>query len=128
IYGWRGARVEHVQHFLRDFPGASTIRLEQNYRSSGNILGAANAVIAHNPGRMGKKLWTDDGEGEAIDLYAAYSEIDEGDFIANRIRQWINEGGRPGDCAVLYRSNAQSRAIESALIDAELPYRVYGGL
>src|SRR5690606_5695926 len=83
IYGWRGARVEHVQHFLRDFPGASTIRLEQNYRSSGNILGAANAVIAHNPGRMGKKLWTDDGEGEAIDLYAAYSEIDEGDFIAN---------------------------------------------
>ena len=128
IYGWRGARVEHVQHFLRDFPGATTIRLEQNYRSSGNILGAANAVIAHNPGRMGKKLWTADSDGESIDLYAAYSEIDEGDFIANRVRQWINEGGRPGDCAVLYRSNAQSRAIESALIDAELPYRVYGGL
>ena len=128
IYGWRGAKVENVQQFLRDFPGASTIKLEQNYRSTSNILAAANAVIANNPSRLGKKLWTDDADGEPIDLYAAYNEIDEARFVIERIQHWIRDGGHALDCAILYRSNAQSRAFEEALIQASLPYRVYGGL
>jgi DNA helicase-2/ATP-dependent DNA helicase PcrA len=127
IYGWRGARVENMQRFLGDYRAAQTIRLEQNYRSSGNILAAANAVIAHNPERLGKKLWTADGEGEAIDLYAAYNEVDEARFILERIRAHIRHGGRASDCAVLYRSNAQSRAIEEQLLAEGMPYRVYGG-
>ncbi|MDH5833220.1 DNA helicase II [Luteimonas kalidii] len=128
IYGWRGAKVENMQRFLRDYPGAHTIRLEQNYRSSANILGAANAVIAHNPERLGKQLWTDSGEGEPIDLYAAYNEIDEARFVVERIAQWVHGGGSHGDCAVLYRSNAQSRAFEEALLAEQVPYRVYGGV
>lgn len=128
IYGWRGAKVENVHRFLRDFPGAKTIRLEQNYRSSANILDAANAVIAHNPGRLGKKLWTDTGGGESIDLYAAYNEIDEARFVVERARAWVQAGGSWRDVAVLYRSNAQSRAFEEVLIQEQLPYRVYGGL
>jgi DNA helicase-2/ATP-dependent DNA helicase PcrA len=127
IYGWRGAKVENMQRFLRDYSGAQTIRLEQNYRSSGNILAAANAVIAHNPERLGKNLWTADGEGEAIDLYAAYNEVDEARFVIERIRAHIRAGGRAGDCALLYRSNAQSRALEEQLVQVGLPYRVYGG-
>ena len=127
IYGWRGAKVENVQRFLRDFPGAQTIRLEQNYRSSANILEAANAVIAHNPDRLGKKLWTDTGLGEPIDLYAAYNEMDEARFVVERLRQWVRDGGSYGDVAVLYRSNAQSRAYEEALLSEQVPYRVYGG-
>jgi DNA helicase-2/ATP-dependent DNA helicase PcrA len=128
IYGWRGAKVENVQKFLRDFDGARTIRLEQNYRSSGNILDAANAVIAHNPGRLGKKLWTDAGIGDSIDLYAAYNEIDEARFVVERIRQWVRDGGSHGEAAILYRSNAQSRAFEEALLAEKIPYRVYGGM
>ena len=128
IYGWRGAKVENVQRFLQDFPGARTIRLEQNYRSTAAILDAANAVIAHNPGRLGKKLWTDSGAGESIDLFAAYNEIDEADYIVGRIREWVRDGGSHGDCAVLYRSNAQSRIIEEKLLEAQVPYRVYGGV
>ncbi|WP_447586702.1 DNA helicase II [Pseudoxanthomonas mexicana] len=128
IYGWRGAKVENMQQFLRDHPSARTIRLEQNYRSSANILGAANAVIAHNPGRIGKQLWTDTGDGEPIDLYAAYNEMDEARFVVERIRQWVRDGGSLGDVAILYRSNAQSRAFEEALLSEQLPYRVYGGM
>ncbi|MCA0298586.1 MAG: DNA helicase II [Proteobacteria bacterium] len=128
IYGWRGAKVENMQQFLRDHPSARTIRLEQNYRSSANILGAANAVIAHNPGRIGKQLWTDTGDGEPIDLYAAYNEMDEARFVVERIRQWVRDGGSLGDAAILYRSNAQSRAFEEALLSEQLPYRVYGGM
>jgi len=128
IYGWRGAKVENVQKFLHDYPGAQTFRLEQNYRSSANILDAANAVIAHNPARLGKKLWTDSGEGEPVDLYAAYNEIDEARFAVERIRQWVRDGGSYGDCAVLYRSNAQSRAFEENLLAEQIPYRVYGGV
>ena len=128
IYGWRGAKVENVQKFLKDFPGAQTIRLEQNYRSSANILDAANAVIAHNPDRLGKRLWTDSGQGEPVDLYAAYNEIDEARFVVERISQWVRDGGSHGDCAVLYRSNAQSRALEEQLLAEEIPYRVYGGV
>ena len=128
IYGWRGAKVENVQRFLRDFPGAQTIRLEQNYRSSGNILGAANAVIAHNPDRIGKQLWTDAGEGDPIDLYAAYNEMDEARYAVERARQWVRDGGSYSDVAVLYRSNVQSRALEEALLAESVPYRVYGGM
>jgi DNA helicase-2/ATP-dependent DNA helicase PcrA len=128
IYGWRGAKVENMQRFLADFGGARTIRLEQNYRSSSNILNAANAVIAHNPDRLGKQLWTDAGEGEPIDLYAAYNEIDEARFVVERIRQWVREGGSHGETAILYRSNAQSRAFEEALLAEQIPYRVYGGV
>jgi len=128
IYGWRGAKVENVQKFLRDFPGARTIRLEQNYRSSSNILDAANAVIAHNPDRLGKRLWTDAGAGDGIDLYAAYNEIDEARFVVERIRQWARDGGAHGEAAILYRSNAQSRAFEEALLAEKIPYRVYGGM
>jgi DNA helicase-2/ATP-dependent DNA helicase PcrA len=116
IYGWRGAKVENVQRFLRDYPGAVTLKLEQNYRSSANILGAANAVITHNPDRLGKQLWTESGEGEPIDLYAAYNEIDEARFVVERIRQWNmldkgGDGGSFGEVAILYRSNAQSRGV-----------------
>jgi len=128
IYGWRGAKVENVQQFLRDFPGAKTIRLEQNYRSTSTILKAANAVIARNGGRLGKQLWTDGGEGERIALYAAYNEQDEARFVIERIREYIAEHGNARDCAILYRSNAQSRNFEEQLIQRDLPYRVYGGL
>ncbi len=128
IYGWRGAKVENVQRFLRDYPGATTLKLEQNYRSSANILGAANAVIAHNDDRLGKQLWTDAGEGEQIDLYAAYNEIDEARYAVERIAHWVRDGGSHGDAAILYRSNAQSRAFEEALLAAQMPYRVYGGM
>jgi DNA helicase-2/ATP-dependent DNA helicase PcrA len=128
IYGWRGAKVENVNRFLRDFPGAKTIRLEQNYRSSANILSAANAVIAHNPSRLGKQLWTDSGEGEPIDLYSAFNEIDEARFVIERIRQWVRDGGSHGECAILYRSNAQSRAFEETLLGEQIPFRVYGGM
>ncbi len=128
IYGWRGAKVENVQRFLNDFPGAQTIRLEQNYRSTATILDAANAVIAHNPDRLGKQLWTDSGQGDPIDLYAAYNEMDEARFIVERASQWVRDGGSYGDCAVLYRSNAQSRAIEEQLVAGQIPYRVYGGV
>jgi DNA helicase-2/ATP-dependent DNA helicase PcrA len=127
IYGWRGARVENVQHFLRDFPGAKTIRLEQNYRSTGNILNAANAIIANNPQRLGKKLWTSGEAGAAIALYAAYNEQDEARFVVERIREHVSQGGRASDCAILYRSNAQSRNFEEQLIQHDIRYRVYGG-
>jgi ATP-dependent DNA helicase UvrD/PcrA len=128
IYGWRGAKVENVQRFLHDYPGAATLKLEQNYRSSANILSAANAVITHNPDRLGKQLWTEAGEGEPIDLYAAYNEIDEARFVIERIRQWVRDGGSHGEVAILYRSNAQSRAFEESLLAEQIPYRVYGGM
>ncbi len=126
IYGWRGARVENVQHFLRDFPNAKTIRLEQNYRSTANILGAANAVIAHNPSRLGKQLWTADGGGDPIEVYAAYNEQDEARFVIERIREYLGDH-RASDVAILYRSNAQSRNFEEQLVQNKIAYRVYGG-
>ncbi|GIX36056.1 MAG: DNA helicase [Lysobacteraceae bacterium] len=128
IYGWRGARVENIQEFLRDFPAARTLRLEQNYRSTGTILAAANAVIDHNPDRLGKRLWTAGGDGDPIRVYAASSEVDEASFVVASIREWIDRGGRPGECAILYRSNAQSRAFEEALLAARIDYRIHGGL
>ena len=128
IYRWRGARVEHIQQFQRDFPGASTIKLEQNYRSTGTILDAANAVIANNSSRLGKNLWTEGGRGEPIRVYSAYNERDEAEFVIGKLRTWSDQGNARADAAVLYRSNAQSRVLEEALINARLPYRVYGGL
>ncbi|HTV85158.1 MAG TPA: DNA helicase II [Dyella sp.] len=127
IYGWRGAKVENVQQFLRDFPGARTIKLEQNYRSTSNILKAANSVIERNGGRLGKQLWTAGEEGERIAVYAAYNEQDEARFVIERIREYIAEHGDAKDCAILYRSNAQSRNFEEQLIQHDVPYRVYGG-
>jgi DNA helicase-2/ATP-dependent DNA helicase PcrA len=128
IYGWRGAKIENIQQYSRDFANTRTVRLEQNYRSSGNILNAANALIAHNSERLGKNLWTADEEGEPIQLYAAFNERDEARFIADQIQDWVDDGGLYRENAVLYRSNAQSRVIEEALIQAGIPYRVYGGL
>lgn len=127
IYGWRGAKIENIQNFGRDFAGSKTICLEQNYRSTGNILNAANAVIARNSGRLGKELWTDTGDGESIDLYAAWNEQDEAQFVVDRIKAWVETGGRRDEVAILYRSNAQSRVFEERLIAAAMPYRVYGG-
>ncbi|WP_426661427.1 ATP-dependent DNA helicase [Rhodanobacter aciditrophus] len=127
IYGWRGAKVENMQQFLKDFPGARTIKLEQNYRSTATILKAANSVIARNGGRLGKELWTAGGEGERIALYAAYNEQDEARFVVERIREYIAEHGSAKDCAILYRSNAQSRNFEEQLTQRGIPYRVYGG-
>jgi DNA helicase-2/ATP-dependent DNA helicase PcrA len=128
IYRWRGARVEHIHRFQRDFPNATVVKLEQNYRSTATILNAANAVIANNAERMGKNLWTDGADGEPIRLYAAYNERDEADFVIGRLRDWIDQGNARADAAVLYRSNAQSRVLEEGLINAGIPYRVYGGL
>jgi DNA helicase-2/ATP-dependent DNA helicase PcrA len=128
IYRWRGARVENLQQFRRDYPQVQLFRLEQNYRSTGNILAAANALIANNNGRLGKNLWTAGEQGEPVKLYAAFNERDEADFVINRIREWTYQGGQRKDCAILYRSNAQSRTFEEALLSARIPYRVYGGL
>jgi DNA helicase-2/ATP-dependent DNA helicase PcrA len=128
IYRWRGARVEHIYRFQKDFPGASVVKLEQNYRSTATILNAANAVIKNNGSRMGKNLWTNGAQGEAIRVYSAYNERDEADFVVGRLRDWSDHGNPRAESAVLYRSNAQSRVLEEGLINAGLPYRVYGGL
>lgn len=128
IYGWRGAQVENIQRFLNDYPKAETIRLEQNYRSTGHILGSANTLIANNENRLGKNLWSDNGNGEPVDIYCAFNELDEARFVAAQIKQWKEDEGELSDCAVLYRSNSQSRVIEEALIQASIPYRIYGGM
>lgn len=128
IYGWRGAKIENIQRFSQDFSGTEVYRLEQNYRSTGNILQAANAVIKHNAGRLGKELWTDGDKGDAISLYAAYNEQDEARFIVERIQSWIKQGNKRDSVAILYRSNAQSRVLEEALLREAIPYRIYGGL
>ena len=128
IYGWRGARIENIQQFNSDFKDTKIVRLEQNYRSTGNILSAANALIANNFSRLGKNLWTDDSNGDPIHLYTAFNELDEARFIVEQIKLWVEQGGSHSETAVLYRSNAQSRVIEEALIQLGVPYRVYGGL
>ena len=128
IYGWRGARVENMSHFEHDFGPVKVVRLEQNYRSTGHILRAANAVIEHNTSRLGKKLWTAGFEGDKISVYAAFNEIDEGRFVIEQLQDWVGQGHRRDSAAVLYRTNAQSRVFEELLLDAGIPYRVYGGL
>jgi DNA helicase-2/ATP-dependent DNA helicase PcrA len=119
--------VENVQHFVRDFPNVRTVRLEQNYRSTGTILDAANALIAHNQARMGKELWTAGPRGQPIRLYAAFNEQDEARFVVDQIQQWLDGGRRADQAAVLYRTTAQSRLFEEYLLRANIPYRVYGG-
>ncbi len=128
IYGWRGARIENIQHFERDFKATQIIRLEQNYRSTSTILKAANALIDNNQGRMGKELWTDGETGEPIMFYNAYNEKDEARFVVDRIDDWVEQGRSRKEVAVLYRSNAQSRQFEEYLVARGVPYRVYGGL
>ncbi len=128
IYGWRGARIENIHRYSKDFPGTVTLRLEENYRSTQTILAAANALIEHNTGRLGKELWTDGEEGDPLMLYSAFNELDEARFVVERIRHWQEAGHRRSEAAILYRSNAQSRVLEEALLAAGVPYRVYGGL
>jgi DNA helicase-2/ATP-dependent DNA helicase PcrA len=128
IYGWRGAKIENIHEFQRDFPEADVVRLEQNYRSTGTILAAANAVIAHNSERLGKQLWTQDVEGVPIRLYTAFNDLDEASYVVREIEQAANRGMARKEMAVLYRSNAQSRVLEEALIRSRIPYRIHGGL
>ena len=127
IYSWRGARIENIQQFSKDYPGAQTYRLEQNYRSTGNILAVANKLISNNFSRLGKNLWTEDSGGDPIFLYTAYNDVDEARYVVSRIDGWVSEGGRRDETAVLYRTSAQSRVIEEALLSAGMPYRVHGG-
>ena len=126
IYGWRGAKIENIQSFTHDFSDVQTTRLEQNYRSTENILNAANAVISRNQSRLGKELWTAGEKGEKISLYAGFNEVDEANFIVEQIQSETQQIAK-AECAILYRSNAQSRVLEDALLRAGVPYRVYGG-
>jgi DNA helicase-2/ATP-dependent DNA helicase PcrA len=127
IYGWRGAKIENIQRFAEDFEATRTVRLEQNYRSTQTILQAANGVISHNFGRLGKELWTAGESGEPVTLYAGFNEHDEARFIVEQAEHWTGQGNDRASVAVLYRSNAQSRVLEEALIRAGIPYRIYGG-
>ncbi|MER0802586.1 DNA helicase II [Pseudomonas aeruginosa] len=127
IYGWRGARIENIQQFSDDFADAEVIRLEQNYRSTASILKAANALIANNQGRLGKELWTDGEDGESLSLYAAFNEHDEARYVVESIESALKGGLARSEIAILYRSNAQSRVLEEALLREKIPYRIYGG-
>lgn len=127
IYGWRGAKIENIQDFSRTYPKAETVRLEQNYRSTDTILKAANAVISRNTGRLGKNLWTAEEGGDLISLYSAFNEVDEARFIAEYLKRRFEQGNNYSESAVLYRSNAQSRVLEEAMLRAKIPYRIYGG-
>lgn len=128
IYGWRGAKIDNIHNFARDFQNLKIVRLEQNYRSSNNILKVANAVIAANTTRLGKNLWTAATDGEPVSLYAAYNDRDEANFIINNIQKLHRQQKiKRNECAILYRSNAQSRILEEALIQQGIPYRIYGG-
>ena len=128
IFSWRGACIENMQQFKKDFSNPQLIKLEQNYRSTANILNAANALIANNNSRLGKRLWTDDGNGEKIALYTGYNEHDEARYVVEQISGWQSKTGHYKDSAVLYRVSAQSRVIEEGLMRASIPYRVYGGM
>jgi DNA helicase II / ATP-dependent DNA helicase PcrA len=128
IYGFRGAEAANMRDFQRDFARGNVIKLEQNYRSQGNILEAANAVISHNKDRLGKNLWTDAGKGEPLRIYAASTDNDEAQFVVDEVKSLHREGKNLSEMALLYRSNAQSRVLEHALFRAGIAYRVYGGL
>jgi DNA helicase-2/ATP-dependent DNA helicase PcrA len=128
IYAWRGAKVENLHQFQTQYQDVRVVRLEQNYRSTGNILGAANALIHNNTSRLGKQLWTEGDDGDPLYLYAAYNEFEETRFVIERIRQFLEAGHARSEVAILYRTTAQSRLFEEALIQSAMPYRVYGGL
>jgi DNA helicase-2/ATP-dependent DNA helicase PcrA len=128
IYGWRGADIANILRFEKDYPGAKVVKLEQNYRSSKTILGAANAVISINEERADKQLWTENNLGEPLRLYTARDERDEGAFVAQVIADGVRNGARFGDFAVLYRTNAQSRGVEDQLVAAGIPYRIFSGV
>ena len=128
IYGWRGARIENIQKIENDFKPIKVIKLEQNYRSTGNILSASNALIANNPNRLEKSLWTQSGDGELINVFNARSEIEESRFVVSEVENQFNQGRNLSECAILYRSNAQSRVFEESLIYRNIAYRIYGGL
>ena len=128
IYSWRGAKSTNLKRFTKDFNKVKTIKLEQNYRSSKNILACANSVIRNNPDRLGKELWSQKDEGEQVKVYRAFNERDEANFIVGIIKRWLEEGGRLSESAIIYRSNAQSRVLEDAILNSELPYRIYGGV
>ena len=127
IYGWRGAKIENIHQFTEDFTDVATVRLEQNYRSTQTILDAANGLIQRNTNRLGKELWSHGNKGEPIKVYAGFNDLDEARFIAERIQQWIEDGGSANEAAILYRSNAQSRVLEEALLRLNIPYQIYGG-
>lgn len=128
IYAFRGAEVANMQRFERDFAPVSLTKLEQNYRSQGNILDAANILIANNASRLGKNLWTSEDQGEPLRAFAAPTDFDEAQFVVEAVRSLVDEGLSPQEVALLYRSNAQSRVLEHALFNAGMPYRVYGGM
>lgn len=128
IYAFRGANTANMAEFEREFAHGNVIKLEQNYRSHGNILTAANTLIAQNAHRLGKNLWTAEGEGEPLRVFEAYSDQDEASFVVDEVKALNREGVALSDMALLYRSNAQSRVLEHALFSAHVPYRVYGGL
>lgn len=127
IYSWRGAKVENMQRFRQDYPRHDIVRLEQNYRSTGSILDAANALIANNTARLGKELWTAGTRGEPIKLYAAFNDLEEARYCVERLQDWHAQGGRYDESAILYRTSAQSRVMEDALRKTDIPYRVHGG-
>jgi len=128
IYGWRGAKIENIKRFEQNYANTKVVRLEQNYRSTSTILAAANALIDNNSGRMGKTLWTQGKKGDLITSYAALNEEDEALFVARTVQKYFNEGGNLRDIGILYRSNAQSRVLEEALVRLGVPYSIYGGL
>lgn len=128
IYGWRGARIENIQKIENDFKPIKVIKLEQNYRSTGNILSASNALIANNPNRLEKSLWTKSGDGELINVFNARTETEEAQYVVSEVENQFNQGRNLSECAILYRSNAQSRVFEEYLIKRNLNYRIYGGL
>ena len=128
IYGWRGAKIENIQKLENDFKPIQVIKLEQNYRSTGNILGASNALIAKNQNRLEKSLWTESGDGDLINVFNARDEREEAQYVVSEIQTQFNQGRNLDECAILYRSNAQSRVFEESLIKHNLNYRIYGGL
>lgn len=128
IYSWRGANADNLQLFINDFPETEIIRLEQNYRSTSTILDAANKLIAKNQNRLGKNLWTDRSEGEKISLYVGFNDIDEARFVIGQIKKHHDAGEKYSSCAILYRNNVQSRLFEDTLLQAGLPYQIYGSI
>ncbi|OTQ74384.1 MULTISPECIES: DNA helicase II [unclassified Gilliamella] len=128
IYSWRGANADNLQMFINDYPETEIIRLEQNYRSTGIILDTANKLIANNQNRLGKNLWTDSGDGEKISLYIGFNDIDEARFVVGQIKKYHDDGHNYASCAILYRNNVQSRIFEDTLLQAGVPYQIYGSI